>query len=396
MQVEDVAVCSGCSLCSQICPKGAIKMVQDQYGFMRPKVDMNLCIDCGICVKNCNVIAENVEFSPKYYAAKNIDLSVRMNSSSGGVFFELARYFISNKHGVVYGAAYDIRNEMRVTTIRVDKIEDVNKLMGSKYVQSDMDVAYLAVKKDLQNNICVCFSGTPCQVNALLSYLKQNKVSTDMLFTCDFVCHGVPSPRVWREYVQTCESLYNDKMIDYRFRYKDNDCNWGTINVCAQFNSNKLINTDFLKSYINLYFANLMTRPDCQKCQFAKLERVSDLTLADCWGIERAKPNFYDRNGVSMIIVSSQKSLEVLNTISASFELSEVDINLLDQPHLSSPCILSDKSETFWHLFEQKGYLACAKKYTEYGFLFKKYKAIRGFLGRQKNRILGHRRSNES
>ena len=118
------------------------------------------------------------------------------------MFFELAKYYIVEKHGVVYGAAYDVENEMQVITIRIDKLEDIRKLMGSKYVQSDMRHVYVSVLRDLQNGISVLFSGTPCQVNALLSFLKHKKVSTNTLFTCDFVCHGVPSPLVWKSYVQ--------------------------------------------------------------------------------------------------------------------------------------------------------------------------------------------------
>ena len=139
-----------------------------------------------------------------------------------------------------------------------------------------------------------------------------------------------------------------------------------------------------------------MTRPDCQKCKYAKIERISDITLADCWGVERAKPDFYDKYGVSMIIVNSPKSLDVLNALFEKFDISEVDVNLLEQPHLHKPCSLSDKSEEFWGLLEKKGYLACAKKYTEYGFILRIYNEIRRFLGRQKNRMIGHRSNDES
>lgn len=391
MRLKENEFCTGCGMCVKACPIHAITLVPDKLGFLRPEINADKCVDCGLCEKLCSARVANDCNKQKFLAVKNKDRQKRIRSSSGGLFCEIAGYVISNKNGVVYGAAYDVENNMQVYHRRINSVDEISLLMGSKYVQSRMGDVYSQIENDLNQDLFVCFSGSPCQVNALKVYLKHKKTPTKKLLTCDFVCHGVPSPMVWNDYVQICQNKYSDKMVDYSFRYKDDDCHWGNANVSARFKEKEITNTQLVRSYINIYLANLITRRDCQNCEFTSLNRVSDITMADCWGIEKVNPKFYSEDGVSLAMVNTEMGAELFENISESFDITEVDVSLLEQPHLYKPCKLSAQSEDFWLRFEKSGYISCAKKYTGYGVMYRTYKKTRSILGSCKKFLMGHR-----
>ena len=188
--------CSGCMACMNICPKNAIMMKEDKNGFKYPKIDEKLCIDCGLCSKACPVINKLKEnlYNIKVYACKNKDENIRKKSSSGGLFTLFAKYIL-DQEGVVFGAKYD--ENLRVIHDYIEKDDNINEFRGSKYVQSDINSTYAKAKKFLSNGRKVLFTGTPCQIEGLITYLGKNYSN---LYTQDFICHGVPSPKVWKKY----------------------------------------------------------------------------------------------------------------------------------------------------------------------------------------------------
>ena len=209
--------CCGCRACEQVCPKNAIKIIENEEGFWEPKVDYKLCVNCGICTKTCPQLNRREEnnFSQLAYAVKNKNLEERKMSSSGGVFSLLAKYVLEKK-GSVYGVAFN--SNLEAEHIRITSPNDLYKLRGSKYVQSNTNNSYSKVKKDLENNLLVLYSGTSCQIEGLKRYLNKEY---ENLFTIDLVCHGVPSQKLFKKYLNYLEEKYNSKVIDYKFRAKE-------------------------------------------------------------------------------------------------------------------------------------------------------------------------------
>lgn len=367
-------ICCGCELCMHICSAQAISMAKDREGFLYPVINKDLCKNCGLCEHLCiyKKHKRSEDFiKPKTYCAKNKDTQVQLKSSSGGVFPEIARYVL-DLGGVVYGAAYDVNNDLKVYHHRICNVKDINMLVGSKYVQSTLQKSFLQIKTDLEKNRTVLFTGTPCQVNAIKEFVKFSKLDDSNLYTCDFICHGVSSPLVWNDYIQEIKRIYG-RIIDYSFRYKSDKCKWGDINVSILTESNgqnvRYTNTRIICSFINLYFGNLITRLSCASCPYTSLQRVSDISLADCWGIETVDPSMYDTKGVSLVIVNNEKGNELFESIMDGMTCKRVDIGKLNQPHLYSSCIPSPKREEFWNRYIKDGYKAVAKRYTDYGFI---------------------------
>ena len=315
--------CCGCTSCVQKCPKNAIEMVEDKEGFLFPSINKEKCINCGLCVKTCpmlNYEIEKKENFPKTLAIKNKNQLEKMKSSSGGVFIVLAKNIIENG-GVVYGAAYT--KELSVEHIRVDKIDELIKLQGSKYVQSNMNDTYSRVKKDLQENVKVLFTGTPCQVKGLKNFLDKDY---NNLLTCDLVCHGVPSQKLFKKYINFLEEKYKKKIKNYDFRNKEKK-GWGlTSKVIFDDGTSRYINSDFDPYYSNFLNCNTY-RESCYNCKFAKTDRPSDITLADYWGVLSIHNDFYDKIGVSLILVNTEKGMKTIEENRNSFEMIETDLN---------------------------------------------------------------------
>ena len=315
--------CSGCGACVQKCPKKAITMKENAEGFLYPKINYEKCINCGLCKKTCPSLNYRVEENkdyPKAYAVKNKNIKDVLNSSSGGVFILLAKYVIDKK-GVVYGAAYDENNNIK--HIAVDSQKDLIKLQGSKYVQSDTTAIYNDVKKNLSDKKLVLFSGTPCQIKGLKNFLGKN---FDNLLTCDLVCHGVPSQKLFKKYLTYLEKKYHKTVKKFDFRNKGKK-GWGlTAKVTFDDNSKKYINSDFDPYYSNFLNCNTY-RESCYNCKFASTKREADITLADYWGILSIHNNFYDKKGVSLILINSQTGEETINKLKDNIYIQETDLN---------------------------------------------------------------------
>ncbi len=329
--------CCGCTACMNVCPKQCIKMENDKYGFAYPVVwKSSECIQCGACTNRCPVISENdVEHNcPEAFAAYSINEQIRMKSSSGGVFTEAAKYVLEQQ-GVVYGAAFN--ENFVVHHIRVEKIEELSKLRGAKYSESFLGNTYSEILKTLKNDQYVLFSGTPCQVAGLKSFLKRDY---DHLLCIDFVCHGVPSPKVWEEYVKLRrkEDAAGSKTVQINLR--DKSTGWSRYRYSSYFkyedgHERKLMNTQNL--FMKLFIGDYVSRNSCENCQFKGYHRVSDLTLGDFWGIWDIIPEMDDDKGTSLVLLQSLRGKEVWNEIKKRLIIKEVT---LEQASCQNPSMI--------------------------------------------------------
>lgn len=344
IKIVDKELCCGCEACAQKCPLHCIEMKEDGQGFLYPEVNVKNCISCGQCEKVCPVLNNNYSQEPPttVYAAKIKDDKIRYASSSGGVFTSLATYVIK-QGGVVFGASYD--NNWRVVHIYTEQFEGISKFRGSKYVQSSLGSSFVTVRNFLKEGRLVLFTGTPCQISALHQYLGQ-KFSN--LITMDFVCHGVPSPGVFKWYLQETlnKVVYNKPTVirnDYTIknipsnkvsipngweikdiRFRDKRKGWKKFCLsidlihfskngeCESLNYSKDLQTDpFLVGFIR----NCYLRPSCYHCKFKSFTSGSDFTVADFWGQEVTFPEFDSNSGVSCLIPNTLVSKSILNRL---------------------------------------------------------------------------------
>ena len=311
IKITDKENCCGCHNCALVCPKNCITMKEDKEGFLYPIVDEEKCIDCGICEKSCPIISP-VNNNKKLnditsYAAYSKNDDIRRNSSSGGMFTHLASNVI-NAGGVVFGAAFD--EEFGVRHICVDNIDDLYKLRGSKYLQSIVGDSFKETEKYLKSGRKVYFSGTPCKISALLKYLKKDY---DNLITQDIICHGVPSPKIWKYYLEYRQNKANSKAKKISFR--DKNKSWKNYCVNITFENDSYIENFSNDDYMKVFLSNYCLRPSCYKCSFKKMTRPSDITLADFWGIQNIMPEMDDDKGTSLLCINSDKGKMLFDEI---------------------------------------------------------------------------------
>ncbi len=348
MEICDVNNCTGCQACRLVCSVYAISMQANNKGFDYPIVDDSLCIKCNNCIEICpsnisSIQHEEVNFSQKVYAAWVKDKETRLFSTSGGLFFALAK-FILQKKGVVFGVEwynYGARH------IYCTKIEELKKFQGSKYVQSDVGDSYLQVKNFLAEKRLVLYSGTPCQIAGLKSYLGK---FYDNLFTVDIVCHGVPSPKILKEYITQVENENNDNIVNVRFRHKTPS--WFLTSVKIDMEKNEpIIQSVFQNGYFRGFVENFYLRESCYCCKYANTERQGDITLADFWHYYPQKLKFasYDK-GTSLVIVNSRKGQALFNNISSKIVFEEKDFNIAKRGNrnLVRPQNKPEKYDSFW------------------------------------------------
>lgn len=368
IKIIDKISCCGCSACQNACPQSCIDMNEDNEGFLYPTVNIQKCIDCHLCEKVCPILNTKENRTPlKVLAVKNKNKNIVGKSSSGGVFFHLAQQVI-NDGGVVFGACFN--KEWEVIHSYTESIEGVSRFMTSKYVQSRVGESYKKVKAFLISGRKVLFTGTPCQVAGLYEYLRKPYSN---LITMDFLCHGVPSPKVWRLYLQeeknkflsaykangrptishTQESMWLLKNINFR----DKSDGWQNSRFALHFvkqmgkgeeksvlSSSNHNDNIYMRGFLN----DLYLRPSCYKCKFKRFQSTSDITIADYWAIQRVSPGFFDPMGVSMVFVNSDKifpyiSKSVFDMIETSFK------DTLSNKGLSEKVIPHSKREYFFN-----------------------------------------------
>lgn len=305
--------CTGCSACASICPHHAISMVPDEWGFMRPQIDAARCIDCGSCRKVCPALnkpdrKERLQ-EEQFYAAYHKDNTIRMGSSSGGAFSALATSVLL-RGGYVCAAAFDEQCR-RVKHIIINDENDMPALRTSKYTQSDMGDCMPEVKRLLRDGKEVFFAGTPCQVSGLHLYLRKDYPN---LTTADIVCHGVPSPRIYQDYVEWLEKKHGSELNTYSFR--DKRWSWWRFNMKASFKNGAIYYGKWeADPYYRGFLNDVYLRECCYHCQFSKHVRYGDITLSDFWGYKATDGGFPDDDkGISMCMLNTEKGAALFRT----------------------------------------------------------------------------------
>lgn len=325
---ENKADCCGCGACLNICPKNAIFMEEDEYGFLYPKIDEIICIGCGSCKKVCAFQNEKVENNPiDTYAAVAYDTEILKESASGGVFAVTAKKVIS-EGGVVFGAV--LQNDFSVKHEKVVNISDICKTQGSKYTQSNIVQTFKEAYDELKQGKMVLYSGTPCQIMGLYGYLGGG---SDKLFTIDIICHGVPNNRMFQDYIKNLENKNSGKITEFVFR--DKSIGWG-INGIAKITQldgkkKKLKVWQSASSYLSYFIKGWTYRENCYVCPYACSHRPADITIGDFWGIEKKHANYLGKNGwdeekgVSVIVVNTMKGNQLLKMLDGIIELRPSD-----------------------------------------------------------------------
>lgn len=313
--------CSGCHACFSICPTNCILMKSDNEGFLYPEVLQNDCTKCGLCIKTCPILNKTIaKNQPETYACFNKDEYIRLESSSGGIFSPIAEKVISSG-GVVFGAVFN--KNFEVEHFSVETKNEISKLRGSKYVQSRIGDTFKKVEELLKLEKQVLFSGTPCQIAGLISFLGQ---PYEKLICIDFICHGVPSPDIWKKYFRYQEEAAGSKIKTVSFRSKDSG--WKKFSMSILFeNKTKYINTLDKDLYLRAFLQDLCLRPSCYYCNFKSLSRQSDITLADFWGVGNIFPEIDDDKGVSLVLINSETGENFLKEINSLISYRKVDIS---------------------------------------------------------------------
>ncbi|MDE6340060.1 MAG: Coenzyme F420 hydrogenase/dehydrogenase, beta subunit C-terminal domain, partial [Muribaculaceae bacterium] len=358
--------CVGCEACSQKCPVQCISMESDNKGFWYPLVDLERCINCGLCERVCPVINQADNRRPiDVYAANNENATVRYNSSSGGVFGALASYII-NRGGVVFGAKFDC--EWDVVHAYSETLSGIIDFQGSKYVQSRIGTAFTDAESFLKQGRKVLFSGTPCQIAALRLFLRKDW--GDQLVLVDIVCHGVPSPLVWQDYLRTLSRLkganagkntvfssLNMIPVITGIKFRDKRLGWEkygfSVHSAATVGSSKnsvfpcvdnveskedgyelMFEPMHENMYMQGFLKDLYLRPSCYECPTKSGKSGSDITLGDYWGIQRYYPSLYDARGVSLVLTNTGRGEDLLNKVGIALNLTDFDMSII---HISQP-----------------------------------------------------------
>ena len=397
IHITDKKNCCGCSACVQRCPKQCILLKEDDEGFLYPKVDEDKCINCGLCEKVCPILNQTEKIQPQeVLAVKNPNEKERMASSSGGVFFPLAREVI-NQGGVVFGAVYDEKWE--VHHVYTEKIEDVYSMMGSKYLQSRIENTYKEAEIFLKQGREVLFVGSPCQIAGLRTFLR-NKAYPNLL-AVDFLCHGVPSPGVWRRYLAETYGGYNSKeqsrlqatagkntvllsslnakspIGDIKFRDKEED-GWKKFRFVVRKKSaskadqNSVLSSDihYDNTFMRGFLSDIYLRPSCYECKCKNGVNHSDLTIGDYWAARVTDQDFDDDKGLGLVLVNTAKGKEYFDKLDMIVRQSTLDKAHLCNGGFNEKTLPHPKRNLFFKLIQKRLTVKEAVKRCQKEFFF--------------------------
>lgn len=377
MKSVEKTKCCGCTACQHACPQNAITMKEDKQGFKYPEIDVLRCTHCGLCRKICPFTMLKKSATPHYqvFAARHKSKAVLERSSSGGMFTAFSDYVL-DRGGTVYGCKYD--SDFKLVHLRVADRSGRDSLCGSKYVQSDLGDCYVQIREDLTDGKDVCFIGTPCQCAGLQSFLT--KTDHSKLVTVALICHGVPSPKLFREYLDYCNEKRKAKITDYEHRPKHR--HWGHIERARFIYDNGDSDSDSVLSqgWKWLFYSNAALRPCCYECPWAKGGHTADVTVGDYWGIEECMPDFYDRMGVSAVLINTPKGEYVFDEVADTLEIrrSCFEDVIKKNPNLTAPSKPLTDREKFWSVYRQKGFSALIARYGHINLYYR----IRNTVGR--------------
>lgn len=325
MELCEIELCTGCAACANSCPKKLIHMEPDAEGFLRPMVQEKGCIDCGSCENSCPILhpmcyQSNEPTEIKAFCAQYRDEPVRLASTSGGVFTALCEWVFQRK-GIVFGAAYD--DSYQVVHTRVDDKEELDKLRTAKYAQSKIGDCYTEIKQLLSNGCYVLFSGTPCQVAGLSAFLGKEY---ERLILVDVICHGVPSPAVWHEYIRYRCQTDAQGAAPASINLRSKISGWPSYSVSFEYKNGAIYNAPNSKDpFIRAFVGDLCLRPSCYNCKFKGLHRNCDFTLGDYWGVWDQEPAFNDGKGTSLVLVHSKKGELIWNQLNDALRYKRVE-----------------------------------------------------------------------
>lgn len=352
--------CCGCTACASICGHQAITMVSDAAGFDYPVVDGLKCIECGLCEQVCQFKTyyeryDNYE-EPLYYALRCNNAKELRESQSGGAFYLISEEIL-RQDGVVYGAVYG--EHFRIEHLKAVNQVDRNRMRGSKYVQSYLDCIFRQVRNDLKNNKKVLFSGTPCQIAGLRSFISKHLAGN--LITIDLLCHGVASPKFWSEYIKMIEKRIGKPLTAVNMR----DKSYGWLSSDETYQSGKI--AIHKNTFYSLYYGELISRPSCFNCPYTNTHRVGDLTIGDYQGWNKHHVKYNDNTGVSLVLVNSEKGNELFKLITKDSRVfcMESTFEECSQLAMVSHAIASMKYADFWNDFQRRGILYVCKKYGD-------------------------------
>lgn len=368
--------CNGCSACYSVCPQNCISMRSDKEGFWYPQIEGQNCIKCGLCEKVCPLTHKEKarEWQPvTAYAAYVKNEELRAKSSSGGMFSVLAEWALQ-RGGIVYGAGFD--EKLDVVHQSITEVEQLEQLRGSKYVQSRIDDAYIRIKKQLDSGMLVLFTGTPCQIGGLKSFLGKDY---EKLVCQDVICHGIPSPMVWRRYIQ-----YREKKVHsttQRIFFRNKEYGWKEFSMKFDFtNDTEYIGKISEDNYMQCFLSDYSLRPSCYNCAFKYPPgyRRADFTLADFWGLEKVLPDMDDNKGTSLVFVNTEKGQKIFDHIKEllNYQRVEPEKAIIDNPSMAVSAACPKKRDEFFrdiqagrfdrivHLYCGENMIARIKKYV--------------------------------
>ena len=380
ISINDKKDCCGCHACTSKCPQSCIEMQEDDEGFLYPVININACTNCGLCEKVCPVINQNNERKPlKTYAAKNENETIREQSSSGGIFTLLAEQTIA-KGGVVFGAEFDEKWEVCHTLAK--SLNELAALRGSKYLQSRIESTYCQAETLLKEGIEVLFSGTPCQIAGLKSYLRNEYKN---LLTTDFVCHGVPSPAVWRKYLKAVTTNKVETLNKIgNIRFRDKKTGWKNYSLTitpSTANSHPFISQPYNKNlFMKGFLSDIYLRPSCYSCPAKKFKSGSDITLGDYWGIQHVLPGFDDNKGVSLIMTNTPKGEESYLSLKANQHETTYNEALKNNPAIEKSTPLKFERITFYRNFAKENLSDLINRLTTDSFTVRVKRKITKFI----------------
>ena len=368
--------CCGCTSCANICPKGAITMKEDNEGFLYPVIDEKKCINCGLCQKVCPILnkKKNEKNNQKGYIFQYKDKVIRKESTSGGFFTAIAEFVIEN-NGVVYGVSLD--EQFIAKHERVTKKENLWKFRNSKYVQSDPNITFDLVKRDLDKEKLVLYSGTACQIEGLKKYLKKD---FDNLVTVDVICRSVPSPLLWKKYV---EEKNKEKNID-KVYFREKKYGYKYSNLCMHSKNNAIVYKNGIDTdpYLRAFFSNIASRPSCYNCKFKEQFHKADFTIWDCFDVNNYDKSFDDDLGTTRVLINTDKGLNIFDDLAKKHRTKEIEVDkLVNNFHqmFNSIKYNSDRNDFFEDL-NNKNVNVVIKKYFPNKFKNKVEKYSRLFL----------------
>ena len=379
IRINNKVECCGCTACVEICPQKCIEMKMDEEGFFYPNVNESLCVNCGVCDKVCPIKnpKETADFKQEAYIVQNKDLQILKESTAGGAFSAIAEYVIQ-KGGVVFGVI--MLPDYTVRHVKVDNKEDLRYFRNSKYVQSDPCDTFIAAREILKTGRLVCYSGTPCQIEGLRSFLKNEYTN---LILVDVVCRAVPSPGVWETYIGDFVNRFG-KQNTIRFRDKSLGYQYSTMELVG---ADGKIHRGGIESQegLRMFFSGMIISPSCTECRFRKQQRNSDFTIWDCFTVHSIDKAFDENCGTTRVLIQSQKGYDIFEAIKDKFICKKisVEIAIKDVKEMfESPIVPSNRHE-FFNDYNHMEFQSLLDKYYPVGTKEK----LKNFARRVLNRI---------